>query len=443
MKKFFSILCFILLSNYLYAQETTFNKADSLFNVGNFEAYRKNLCETLNKSKKDKNQENTLRSYVKLMEYYVNIQQNSDSLLHYHQLGIEYAKKLKNQEYVANFEFQYATYLTTKGNYIQTLKLFQSIEDKIQENDYSFLPHFYDAYARLHYYLEDYENAFAYLKKEAKIFEKRKMNKNIAGVYNNLGILYNSKSQLDSALYYHQKSQQINFQLNDTASIVKSYNNIGQTYLNHLQLDLAKKHFEKALAYPSKFITESFLNNYSGLLITNKDHKTAEIFLNSLLESEHKKIAQSALTQLVTLKKQQNNFKQALAYQEQLNKLSQELLDETKVKEIEQLKIAHNTAQKEQEIKTLKLISESQQQVIDRNKILVAIGVLLLLISIIVFILWSVNKAKQNKIYQLEMNSKVLHLQMNPHFMFNTLAAIQGNILSNQTKLASRYLVKF
>ncbi len=41
------------------------------------------------------------------------------------------------------------------------------------------------------------------------------------------------------------------------------------------------------------------------------------------------------------------------------------------------------------------------------------------------------------------MNSKVLHLQMNPHFMFNTLAAIQGNILSNQTKLASRYLVKF
>ena len=132
-----------------------------------------------------------------------------------------------------------------------------------------------------------------------------------------------------------------------------------------------------------------------------------------------------------------------MAYQEQLNKLSQELLDETKVKEIERLKIAHSTEQKEQEIAALKVINESQQQVIDRNKMLVVIGILLLLICIIVFILWSVNKAKQNKIYQLEMNSKVLHLQMNPHFMFNTLAAIQGNILSNQTKLASRYLVKF
>ncbi len=220
----------------------------------------------------------------------MSIQQKSDSLIKYHQLRLNYAKKAKKTEYLANFEFQYGTYLTEKGKYIQALKLFQSIEDKIQENDYSFLPHFYDAYARLHYYLEDYENAFVYLKKGAKIFEKRKMNKNIAGVYNNLGILYNSKSQLDSALYYHQKSQKINIQLKDTASIVKSYNNIGQTYLNHLQLDLAKKYFEKALTYPSKFITESLLNNYSSLLTTNKDHKTAEIFLNSLLDSEQKKL---------------------------------------------------------------------------------------------------------------------------------------------------------
>ncbi len=85
-----------------------------------------------------------------------------------------------------------------------------------------------------------------------------------------------------------------------------------------------------------------------------------------------------------------------MAYQEQLNKLSQELLDETKVKEIERLKIAYSTEQKEQEVAALKVISESQQQVIDRNKMLVVIGILLLLICIIVFILWSVNKAKQN-----------------------------------------------
>lgn len=443
MKKLLSILFFTILSNYLYAQETTFNQADSLLKTGNFEAYEKNLKHTLSLSIKEKKQDNTLKAYVKLVEYYVSIQQKSDSLIKYHQLGLNYAKKAKKTEYVANFEFQYGTYLTEKGKYIQALKLFQSIENEIQEKDYSFLPHFYDAYARLHYYLKDYENAFVYLKKEAKIFEQRQMPKNIAGVYNNLGILYNSKSQLDSALYYHQKSQKINIQLKDTASIVKSYNNIGQTYQNHMQMNMAKNHFEKALAYPTRFITESFLNNYSGLLIANQSYETAEIFLNSLLHSEQKKIAQSALSQLVTLHKQQRNFEQALAYQEQLNKLSQELLDETKVKEIERLKIAHSTAQKEQEIAALKVISESQQQIIDRNKMLVAIGILLLLICIIVFILWSVNKAKQNKIYQLEMNSKVLHLQMNPHFMFNTLAAIQGNILSNQTKLASRYLVKF
>ncbi|UUV22371.1 tetratricopeptide repeat-containing sensor histidine kinase [Paenimyroides aestuarii] len=427
----------------LFGQDTTFSKADSLLQTGNLLAYKNQLVKIQKQHQNTENTEIRLKTYVKLVEFYSNFQENSDSLMHYYYQGIAKAKEANSKEFIANFKFQYANYLTTKGTYVEALKLFQSIEDEIIQKDYSFLPHFYDAYARLHYYLKDYDNAFAYLKKEAQIFEKRKMTKNIASVYNNLGILYNSQSKLDSALYYHEKSQRINIQLKDTIGIVKSYNNIGQSYFNHRLIEKAKLHYEKALEYPDKYITESLLNNYAELLINNDEHAKAASFLVHLTQSEHKKIAQSALSQLVTLYKAQHQFEKALMYQEQLNQLSQELLDETKLKEIERLKIEYNTAQKEKEIESLKLISESQQQVIDRNRLLVFISVLLFLISIVVFILWKVNQDKRAKIYELEMNSKVLRLQMNPHFIFNALAAIQSNILSREHQKASNYLVKF
>ena len=60
------------------------------------------------------------------------------------------------------------------------------------------------------------------------------------------------------------------------------------------------------------------------------------------------------------------------------------------------------------------------------------------------------NKKQQKKLLQLEHQSKINELrlenirsQMNPHFIFNALNAIQDYILSNEKKLASSYLVKF
>lgn len=47
------------------------------------------------------------------------------------------------------------------------------------------------------------------------------------------------------------------------------------------------------------------------------------------------------------------------------------------------------------------------------------------------------------RISMAEMNQKLLRLQMNPHFIFNSLYAIQNYIYSNQTHLAGEYLSDF
>ncbi len=47
------------------------------------------------------------------------------------------------------------------------------------------------------------------------------------------------------------------------------------------------------------------------------------------------------------------------------------------------------------------------------------------------------------EVQNMELNQKLLRLQMNPHFIFNSLTSIQNYIYSNQTHLAGQYLSDF
>lgn len=81
-------------------------------------------------------------------------------------------------------------------------------------------------------------------------------------------------------------------------------------------------------------------------------------------------------------------------------------------------------------------------------------GVIALLVFVIVlFFLWrlkSLQKSNSNRRRELEMNNRILELeqqalrlQMNPHFIFNTLNSIQGLIAQKDSKSARRQLAAF
>lgn len=69
--------------------------------------------------------------------------------------------------------------------------------------------------------------------------------------------------------------------------------------------------------------------------------------------------------------------------------------------------------------------------------------VVMLVISI-VLMFWSARLRNVNmKLLNMELNQKLLRLQMNPHFIFNSLTSIQNYIYSNQKHLAGQYLSDF
>jgi LytS/YehU family sensor histidine kinase len=93
------------------------------------------------------------------------------------------------------------------------------------------------------------------------------------------------------------------------------------------------------------------------------------------------------------------------------------------------------------EIKDLEI--KKKQDKIEKQRFLLAIYILITVIILTFIFLYSKNRNLKRKKETVVLEQKLLRSQMNPHFMFNSLAAIQGIIQDNNPEMADRYIVDF
>jgi hypothetical protein len=84
------------------------------------------------------------------------------------------------------------------------------------------------------------------------------------------------------------------------------------------------------------------------------------------------------------------------------------------------------------------------------NRILFAIGFILLVLAIYLLIRYQLSRTLKREKQQLELINKllenelrVIRASMNPHFIFNSLNGLQSLILKNENEIANNYLIKF
>ncbi|MEM6831577.1 MAG: histidine kinase, partial [Bacteroidota bacterium] len=126
--------------------------------------------------------------------------------------------------------------------------------------------------------------------------------------------------------------------------------------------------------------------------------------------------------------------------------LKEKILDAEKTHQIALLEIDYETEKKEQEIESLNQQARIQNLELhakNRNVLLLGILVVLLVVGagfIYVFL-------RQKRLVALQqaqsMEQRLLRTQMNPHFIFNAISAIQGYMVQGEGKQAATYLSKF
>ncbi len=341
----------------------------------------------------------------------------------------------------------------------------------------------------------NYAKALQFYLKSVKIYEKLGDQVRCAKLYNNIGVIYKSQKSDFKALEFFVKAEKIQSKLKDE-NISITLTNIANCYLNQNNLKKANFYYNEAKKVldknPNPRALGEWYNNMGLLKKAEKSNTEATknwqnaittfqsiddkfglgdtyLYLGRLyfekqnldksLEStnqalqiakqievvEQQMLCEKLISEIYSKK---GNASQALLHFQNYSEIKDKLINEENIRksvessmnyEFEKKELLQKEAQEKREF----LIQEKAQSF----KLKMLFGTLIgLLVLGIIFLIYNRNQLKKTLTLQKELaeyEQKALHLQMNPHFVFNCLGSISSFILQNGTDSAIKYLAKF
>lgn len=341
----------------------------------------------------------------------------------------------------------------------------------------------------------NYTKALEFYLKAVTIYEQLNEPERCARLYNNIGVLYQSQQAYGKALTYFTKTEKLLKDPNDPVLGV-TYTNIGNALVGQKQYTSATSYYQKAQIILEKNQDARGLGelfNNLGLLYQKKGQKAAAIQAWQSAEQTFTAFGESFglgdtyfyLAQFWQTEKQTDKARfyaqKTLALARQNDVLEQQMLVEKLLSELAEkegdltaafrhyklyttLKDSiqnaasirkgveaelnfefdkRNLLQKEALLKKDLLLQETAK----RNRLQLVYSILIAVLLFGLGFLWY-NRLQIKKTLTLqkelaEYEQKALHLQMNPHFVFNCLGSISSFIVNNGKESAVKYLAKF
>ncbi|MEV4886254.1 histidine kinase [Chitinophaga ginsengisegetis] len=269
-------------------------------------------------------------------------------------------------------------------------------------------------------------------------------------------MLASSANDYDKMMLYNVKARNLAKSIGDSMAIARSYDNLSQVYERQGQ-------YEKTLECSRIFI--DYLRRTNNLQPTAYNNLAVSFLRNNQLDS-----AIYYYKEAIALAKKDKNrkegpsyykglieaYKKKGAYEEAMKAADYAFSVEIdNIKQIEAVKVAEIQAKYETEKKDRNIAELSSRNALNEKVIrqqrwtlglasLVFIGILLFF-----YIIHRQHRLKErNKLLQLEnsrlnIEQKLLQAQLNPHFIFNSIANLQSLVASGDTKESVRYLSAF
>lgn len=340
-----------------------------------------------------------------------------------------------------------------------------------------------------------YDKALEYNYKALRIYEQTKNKDKLARIYNNIGVIYQSQEQSWKALVFYQKGFKIQKELADPNIGITS-NNIGLVYLQKKNYRKSLEYFNQAETFFDKFPNPrgqgELYNNLGNYYNEVKNPDRAIVYLNQALD-RFKSIddrfgTADTYANLGTIYADRKAYPQAIANIDKSLQIARELgvLDRAQESEKKLSEIYEKLGDTKQALVHYKLYSIAKDKVtnnqtvknsvraelnfdFERKELLqreeqekkdllfeeqkrtnqiktIASFVLASLLAGIAFLIYNRRQLKKRLTLEKELavyEQKALHLQMNPHFIFNCLGSISSFIVQNSIQAAISYLAKF
>jgi tetratricopeptide (TPR) repeat protein len=266
----------------------------------------------------------------------------------------------------------------------------------------------------------------------------------LAQLVNTIGDEFSVLGRLDSARYYYNYGMELARLYNHHyGSMINSYG-LAKLYLKLNKWKSSLNYCDSVLFYGRKIET-------SGAFYANKEHSkllgySGELYIP--MNKEYKRylawrIMSGAYQLLLNILETQENYKDAFRINKSHQSIQDSITGFQKRKEILELQYKYQAEQKDDQIMLLSQENQLQQLTINQNRLIMFTVVVIFVLSLAVLALY----LRQNKIRSerklAELKQKLFRLQMNPHFIFNSLTSVQNLILSQEDIKASIYLSRF
>lgn len=349
-----------------------------------------------------------------------------------------------------------------------TLKMAQELKDSL------YIGGAYDQLGVINSKLKNYSKALEWFRKSVEIIEQ--INKesgiyvhsnlvrtripmgafydHLASAYQDVDKQNNAANYVDSVNLYHQKALQFSYHQKDTLHIASSLINIAEYIMSEeknydVALDSLQKAYNISPRHVNWIPTQYNIYSTQGeIYIKLKEYNKAAFYLDKAeLAARTLKDTTTRLVRIYELQRDlylaKDEYKKAYTYEVKTTSLYKALQETQRQKILIGFEIKYETEQVRQQNIVLAQERDIQELEAKRNQQLIYAGVVLLVFIVIVSILLILQfRAKSNFLTQ-KLKYQLLRNQMNPHFIFNSLTAIQSFVYKKNPIEAGEYIASF
>ena len=346
------------------------------------------------------------------------------------------------------------------NNLIIARKIYRNYNDKPRE------AYVLNRLGSLNILLEQYNKSIKYYNYALIIMLEEENKQAISALYTNIGNTYSHMAENETsttkrialckkAESYYLKALPIKKEIHDKKGEGICLENIGQNYSRMKKYKLAENYLFQSIKLYKETNNLNLLYNAYYILALNyknnneylKAQKYAEQIFNSEETGKFKpdKILKLNNHYLLTqIYIHQNN--KATFHLKKYIELKDSIYNKELIKSVNESEIKYQTELKETENQMLQQENDIQKLQIQKSEIqkyILFISFLLAFFAVIIILLYI--RQRRFKIQQktVLLEQKLLRSQMNPHFIFNSLTAIQSYILKSQPAEGAKYLSKF
>ncbi|MCB0488182.1 MAG: tetratricopeptide repeat protein [Cyclobacteriaceae bacterium] len=340
-----------------------------------------------------------------------------------------------------------------------------------------------------YYYKGMPDVALTYFTRAAEGFEKLNLEERLTSAYSNLGIVMNAVGQGEKALEYYRKAlayatkhDLLNVKLPTLINIAVYYDNLENNdsafyYANRCYEVSKQKNLKYAMArallilpgvysrmelYPQalssaregkalfkemgdsaklRSMTYEEAAAYAGL----KQHDRALRMCKQLIETldDGQSLKEKVLLLASKVSTALGDHQQALTYHEAFFEVYKNASIEKQKQQLTELELKYDTDRKSREIQQLADQARIQELTIQRQSIAIISGVAVFVAIILASFLYWRQKSLRKNLRVIQLENSLLRNQMNPHFIFNALSAIQKFVVKGDAMQGASFISRF